>query len=701
MVSLQRAFSVPAASALTVALLASGQGAASAAGPGSQPHGLTVVPGGIPALSPATAVSIERVALPLKPQTYRFSSRYGARCIPVIGGSTYHLGQDLGAANNDPIYAVANGVVTRTSNGTANSSGYIVVKHVLGGKTFHTVYVHMWKATTHVAAGSVVKAGQQIGLVGNSGPSTGPHLHFEVWEGAWYTGKSLDATAWLKARGVDLAGNASRIYPDLRPTSCSYYAASTLNLRSAPTASSQILSTLAVNTPMRSIPGEISNGYVRVTANGFTGWVLHSGVSPYKVAGKPSPPPQQEAGSPDEDVVPSGQVGSGTTTVAGTYSANSGVNIRSQASTGSAVLKVLPKGAKATVSADLNGWYKVSYAGTVGWVYSSYLTRVASAPTAPAPTTPAPTTPAKAATHRTTVNLNLRSGAGGTHAVIRVLPKGTAVAALSAQGTWSKVASGTTAGWVASEFLQKIAAPAPAKPPVTKPVTQPAAPKPPVATPAPKPAPKPVAKPVVTLQTSVALNLRAGMGTTFKVLKVLPKNTKVTQVAVKGTWTQVKHGTSTGWVSTRYVAKAPTTAKPVTKALKAAKFRTTTKVNVRKGPDHAQSIVKILQKGAAVTVNASNGSWRRVVVGSTVGWVPATQLTAATTASAAKPAAATASKTRTTTARVNLRTGASTAYRAVVVLPANAKVTSKATKGLWVQVTYGSKTGWVHGAYLK
>ena len=74
---------------------------------------------------------------------------------------------------------------------------------------------------------------------------------------------------------------------------------------------------------------------------------------------------------------------------------------------------------------------------------------------------------------------------------------------------------------------------------------------------------------------------------------------------------------------TTYLAKIP--AASTTKTLAPANYRTTVKVNLRKGPADNQAIVKILAQGATVTVNASNGSWRRVVSGTTTGWLPAQQ----------------------------------------------------------------------------
>ncbi|MEE1621542.1 SH3 domain-containing protein [Zafaria sp. J156] len=700
MASARRALSVSTTSALAVALLAAPAAQAAPA--------LALVPGPpgtLPASLPAAPAAAKTV-LPLKAGSYRFSSRYGARCIPTIGGSTNHLGQDLGAANNDPIYAVADGTVTRTNNGTSASSGYIVVKHVIGGRTFHTVYVHMWNATTHVKAGSTVKAGQQIGLVGSSGPSTGPHLHFEVWEGAWYTGKHLDPTAWLKSRGVDLAANASLIYPDLRPTSCGYFAATATTLRAAASSTSAVLKNLPVNTAMTGVPGDMANGFVRVTAAGVKGWVPHAAVSPIKVKTGTTPAPSvPDAG----DLAPVGTV----KPVGANYKAISAVNIRQAASTSSPVLRVLPKDAVVAVSEESNGWYKLSYSGSTGWVYSSYLAATGTTPApAPKPTTPAPApkpatpapkpaTPAPAATtHTTTANLNLRAGAGTRHKVLKVLANGTAVTQLAVSGTWIQVKAGTTTGWVSSQYLKKAAAAAAPKPatPAPKPATPAPAPKP--ATPEPKPAtPAPAA---TTHTTTANLNLRAGAGTSHRVLKVLAKGTAVTQVAANGTWIQVKAGTTTGWVSSQYLAKKAATGGSTITNLTPANYRTTVQVNVRRGAADNQPVLKVLAKGATVSVTGSSGSWRRVVASGVTGWVPASQLTAVP-AAPAKPAtpAAKPAASKTTTARVNFRAGAGTNFASLAVLPLNTKVTVKASKGVWFQVVHGTRTGWVHGDYLK
>lgn len=96
-----------------------------------------------------------------------------------------HKGVDLSAsgANGKPIFAARDGKVVAA--GRASGFGnWIVIEHDVNGKKVSTVYGHMYDNGVFVKAGDTVKAGQRIGLVGNNGDSSGPHLHFEVWDGS-------------------------------------------------------------------------------------------------------------------------------------------------------------------------------------------------------------------------------------------------------------------------------------------------------------------------------------------------------------------------------------------------------------------------------------------------------------------------------------------------------------------------------------
>lgn len=116
------------------------------------------------------------VNYPMKPGTYQVSSGYGPRW------GTFHAGLDFAAPIGTPIYAAADGVVVEGRE-RYNVSGFgswiwLDCQEAVG-KDF--IYGHVKHSGILVKAGDRVRAGQQIGVVGNEGQSTGPHCHFEVW----------------------------------------------------------------------------------------------------------------------------------------------------------------------------------------------------------------------------------------------------------------------------------------------------------------------------------------------------------------------------------------------------------------------------------------------------------------------------------------------------------------------------------------
>jgi len=102
------------------------------------------------------------------------SSGFGERVDPFTGGEEFHEGIDFAAPQGTPIHAVAAGIVTWA--GPRGGFGNMVqIDH---GNGYATRYGHAYKVLVHV--GETVQRGDVIGLVGNTGRSTGPHVHFEV-----------------------------------------------------------------------------------------------------------------------------------------------------------------------------------------------------------------------------------------------------------------------------------------------------------------------------------------------------------------------------------------------------------------------------------------------------------------------------------------------------------------------------------------
>jgi peptidoglycan hydrolase CwlO-like protein len=97
-------------------------------------------------------------------------------------GSEFHPGIDIAPPAGTPVVAAADGVVFRSYR-SSSYGNCVMITHYIDGHEYTTVYAHMQDRL--VGDGAVVHAGQPIGHVGSTGDSTGPHLHFEVYNGEW------------------------------------------------------------------------------------------------------------------------------------------------------------------------------------------------------------------------------------------------------------------------------------------------------------------------------------------------------------------------------------------------------------------------------------------------------------------------------------------------------------------------------------
>ncbi len=120
----------------------------------------------IPAIQPISNGKLKRIA-----------SGFGWRIHPIYKKRMFHTGLDFTAPIGTKIYSTGNGVVRLTQNSKRGYGNHVIVDH---GYRYKTLYAHMSKIT--VNPGQKIHRGDVIGYVGNSGTSTGPHLHYEVWK---------------------------------------------------------------------------------------------------------------------------------------------------------------------------------------------------------------------------------------------------------------------------------------------------------------------------------------------------------------------------------------------------------------------------------------------------------------------------------------------------------------------------------------
>ena len=125
--------------------------------------------------------------------TVNVRSPFGWRVHPITGRRKFHHGVDVALPVGTPLTAPADGVVVKKGNGPSGGVT-LILKHE---DNRHTVYYHLQKPS-HLLKGTRVGRGELIAYSGNTGASTGPHLHFEVRRSARW-GDTVDPMPYLEA----------------------------------------------------------------------------------------------------------------------------------------------------------------------------------------------------------------------------------------------------------------------------------------------------------------------------------------------------------------------------------------------------------------------------------------------------------------------------------------------------------------------
>jgi murein DD-endopeptidase MepM/ murein hydrolase activator NlpD len=120
----------------------------------------------IPAIQPVSNEDLTRMA-----------SGYGMRSDPFTKARKMHWGMDFTAPRGTPVYASGDGVVVRADSGSSGYGKHIRIDHGFG---YVSLYAHLYKYK--VKKNQKVRRGDLIGLVGSTGRSQGPHLHYEIFK---------------------------------------------------------------------------------------------------------------------------------------------------------------------------------------------------------------------------------------------------------------------------------------------------------------------------------------------------------------------------------------------------------------------------------------------------------------------------------------------------------------------------------------
>jgi murein DD-endopeptidase MepM/ murein hydrolase activator NlpD len=149
--------------------------------------------------------SIRRFLMATPINNARLTSSFGMRMHPILGYNRMHKGVDFGAAVGTPVMAAGDGIVDEAGK-KAGYGNYVRIRHVNG---YATAYGHLSRIAPGIRKGARVSQSQVIAYSGNSGLSTGPHLHYEVLANNQQinpqsaklpTGRQLTGPTWVAFR---------------------------------------------------------------------------------------------------------------------------------------------------------------------------------------------------------------------------------------------------------------------------------------------------------------------------------------------------------------------------------------------------------------------------------------------------------------------------------------------------------------------
>ena len=242
--------------------------------------------------------------------------------------------------------------------------------------------------------------------------------------------------------------------------------------------------------------------------------------------------------------------------------------------------------------------------------------------------------------------LNVRSGAGTNYAIVGGLSKGTKVTVYEMSNGWARIGSGQ---WVSAQYLTDSTQPAQTK--------------------------------TMYVSANSGLNVRTGKGTNYRIIKALPKGTKVTVYEESNGWARIGDGQ---WVSAQYLSSNGSSSS----STKVMYVKANGGLNVRSGAGTGYKIVGGLANGSKVTVYEESNGWSRIGSGQ---WVSSQYLTSSNQSS-------TTTKTVNAKSGLNVRAGKGTNYKIVKALPYGTKVTVYETSNGWARIGNGQ---WVSAQYLK
>ena len=527
----------------------------------------------------------------------------------------------------------------------------------------------------------------------------------------WYKVGYKDFVGYVEAKDIRVLGD------NLNQDNVGLISANQLNVRTSPNENGQVIGTLHKNDKVNVLDKSI-DGWYKIDFNGRRAYVSSKYVN--LISYKNNEVKTEVKKEPIE----------GT----GKVNINTALNVRQASTTNSRIIGSLKGGEKVNIISESNGFYKIEFNNSYGYVYSKYISKDGdsekvqvvkqeevkkekvdeSKKEAKATPKAEPVVLAVRALNKTGIvnvssSLNVRNEASTSSKVIGSLSGNSKVTIVGEEGAFYKIEYKGSQGYVAKEYIKDVTESNNSNQGTQTPE---------------KPSTPESTEKTGIVNVSSSLNVREGASTSSKVIGSLSGNTKVTIVGEEGAFYKIEYKGSHGYVAKEYVKDVTesnnsnqgtqTPEKPSTpeSTEKTGIVNVSSSLNVREGASTSSKVIGSLSGNTKVTIVGEEGAFYKIEYKGSHGYVAKEYVKDVTESNNSNQGTQTPEKPSTpestektgivnVSSSLNVREGASTSSKVIGSLSGNTKVTIVGEEGAFYKIEYKGSHGYVAKEYVK
>ncbi|NMF21235.1 SH3 domain-containing protein [Clostridium perfringens] len=527
----------------------------------------------------------------------------------------------------------------------------------------------------------------------------------------WYKVGYKDFVGYVEAKDIRVLGD------NLNQDNVGLISANQLNVRTSPNENGQVIGTLYKNNNVNVLDKSI-DGWYKIDFNGRRAYVSSKYVN--LISYKNNEVKTEVKKDPIEGI--------------GKVNINTALNVRQASTTNSRIIGSLKGGEKVNIINESNGFYKIEFNNSYGYVYSKYISKDGggekaqvvkqeevkkekvdeSKKEAKSTTKAEPMVLAIRSLNKTGIvnvssSLNVREGASTSSKVIGSLSGNTKVIIVGEEGAFYKIEYTGSHGYVAKEYVKDVTESSNSNQ-GTQTQEKPSIPE--------------NTEKTGIVNVSSSLNVREGASTSSKVIGSLSGNTKVTIVGEEGAFYKIEYKDSHGYVAKEYVkdvtessnsnqgTQTPEKPSIPENTEKTGIVNVSSSLNVREGASTSSKVIGSLRGNTKVTIVGEEGAFYKIEYKGSHGYVAKEYVKGVTESSNSNQGTQTQEKpsipenTEKTgivnvSSSLNVREGASTSSKIIGSLSGNTKVTIVGEEGAFYKIEYKDSHGYVAKEYVK